>query len=109
MEQVGGLPPRARLFRPATAVRSAGLLLFLAGAPDALDLHRRAAGFLRDLAVLLHDEAARGLVLLQPAENFRRHAPVGALAAVLIDDVEEGEFALGIGTGLLRHAGLLIF
>src|SRR3954463_8636236 len=83
------------------------LFLLRAAADDALDLLRRAAGFLRDLAVLLHDEAARGLVLLQAAEQLGRHAPVGALAAVLIDDVEEDEFALGIGAGFLRHVLIL--
>ena len=69
----------------------------------ALDLQRRAAGFLRDLAVLLDDEAARGFVLVQPAEELGRHAPVGALRAVLIDDVEEHEFAFGVGSRFLRH------
>src|SRR5215213_4454150 len=83
------------------------LLLLRAAADDALDLQRRAAGLLRDLAVLLHDEAARGLVLVQPAEQLGRHAPVGTLGAVLIHHVEEHELALGIGAGFLRHAVLL--
>src|SRR6202142_1889708 len=72
-------------------------------AGDAFDLERRAAGFLRDFAVLLDDEAERGRVLLQAAQQFGRHAPVGALRAVLIDDVEEHEFAFGIGSRFLGH------
>src|SRR6185437_8809149 len=74
-----------------------------ADARDGLDFERRAAGFLRDLAVLLDDEAERGRVLLQPGEQLRRHAPVGALRAVFIDDVEEHEFVLGVGSRFFRH------
>ena len=49
------------------------------------------------------DEAARGFVFFQPAEQLGRHAPVGALRAVLIDDVEEHEFAFGVGSRFFRH------
>src|SRR5579872_365630 len=76
-----------------------------AHARDALDLERRAAGFLGDGAVLLDDEAARGFVLGEAAEQFGRHAPVGALRAVFIDDVEKDEFPFGVGSGFFRHAG----
>src|SRR5258705_2287794 len=79
------------------------LLLLCPDPADALDRQRRAAGFLGDLAVLFHDVAARRLVAVQPAEQFGRHAPVGALRVVLIDDVEKGEFAFGIGPGFLGH------
>ena len=54
------------------------------------------------------DEGARRLVALEPAEQLGRHAAVGAQAVVLIDDVEEGKFAFGIGSGFLRHARLLV-
>ena len=76
-----------------------------ADAGNAFDRQRRAAGFVGDLAVLLHDEAERGLVLVQAAEQFGRHAPVRALRAVLIDDVEEHEFAFGVGSRFLGHGG----
>src|SRR5690606_31576021 len=62
--------------------------------------------FFRDLAILLDDEAARGLVLVEAAEQLGRHAPVGALRAVLVDDVEKHELALGIGAGFLCHRSL---
>src|SRR6185437_11328447 len=70
---------------------------------DGLDLERRAAGFLRDLAVLLDDEAERGRVLFEAAQQLGRHTPVGALRAVLIDDVEEHEFAFGVGSRFFGH------
>lgn len=86
------------------------LLLLHAGAGDALDGERRAAGLLGDLAVLLDQIAACGLVafgiLWVGAGDLRRHAPVGALRAVLIDDVEEDEFAFGVAAGSFCHAGL---
>src|SRR4029077_3656789 len=62
------------------------------------------AGFFGNLAILLDDETARGLVLFQPVEKVGRHAPVGALRAVFVDDVEEHEFTLRIGTRFFRHA-----
>ena len=83
------------------------LLLLRADAADVLDGERRAAGFFGDLAVLLDDVAARGLVAFQPAQKLRRHTAVGALGAVFIDDVEEGKFAFGIGSGFLGHARLV--
>src|ERR1700750_396855 len=70
---------------------------------DALDRQRRPSGLFGDLAILLHDEAARGLVAVEAAEQLGGHAPVGGLAVVFIDDVEEGEFAFGIGSGFLGH------
>src|SRR6202000_3469757 len=85
----------------------ARLLLFRTGSVDAFDLERRASAFLGDLAVLLHDEAARGFVAVEAAEQFGRHAAVGALGVVLIDDVEKGEFAFGVGSGFLRHGRLV--
>lgn len=78
-------------------------LLLRAHPADALDRQCGATGFFGDLAVLLHDEAARGLVAVEAAEQLGRHAPVGALGVVFIDDVEEGEFAFGIGPGFLGH------
>ena len=49
--------------------------------------------------------AARRLVAVEPAEQLGRHAPVGALRVVLIDDIEEGKLAFGIGPGFFGHAG----
>src|SRR4029079_314095 len=72
----------------------------------ALDPHRRAAGFLGDFTVLFQDEPARGFVAVEPAEQFGRHAPVGALGVVFINDIEKGKFAFWIGPGFLGHAGL---
>src|SRR5215472_3531899 len=91
-------------------LRLKGAKLFLLGADpaDALDLERRPAAFFGDLAVLLVDIGARRFVAVEPAKKLGRHAAVGALAVVLIDDVEEGEFALGIGSGFLRHARLFV-
>ena len=40
------------------------------------------------------------------AEQFGRHAPVGALGAVFINDIEKGKFAFGIGAGFFGHGGL---
>src|SRR6185503_14051350 len=77
-----------------------------AGAADGFYRQRGASRFLGDVAVLLDDEAARRLVFLQAVEQLRRHAPVGALRAVLIDDVEEHEFVLGPGARFRRHAAL---
>ena len=82
------------------------LLLLRADPADALDLEHRPAGFLGDFAVLLHDVGAGRLVTVEPAEQLGRHAPVGALRVVLLDDVEEGEFAFGIGPGFLGHGRL---
>jgi len=93
---------QARLWPPYS------LLLLRADPLDALDRQRRAAGFFGDLAVLLDDEAARGLVAFEAAKQLGRHAPVGTLRAVLIDDIEKGELALGIGSGFLGHARLVV-
>src|SRR5690606_18448699 len=46
------------------------------------------AGFLGDHLVLLDDETPRRLVLVEPTEQFSRDTAIGALAAILIDDVE---------------------
>jgi hypothetical protein len=53
------------------------------------------------------NERPRGLITVQAAEEFGRHAAVGALGAVFIEDVEKGEFAFGIGPGFLGHVRLL--
>jgi len=82
------------------------LLLLRPDPADALDRQRRAAGFFGDFAVLFHDIAARGLIAIEPAEQLGGHAPVGALRVVLIDDVEKGKFAFGIGPGFLSHGRL---
>src|SRR6201996_7864950 len=83
------------------------LLLLRADPFDALDRERGLAALFGDLAVLLHDEAAGGLVALEAAEQFARDTAVGADGIVFIDDVEEGEFALGIGPGFFRHGRLV--
>ena len=80
------------------ALRGRSLFLFLAGPANAVDGQRRAARFLGDLAILFEDVAVCGLVAVQAAEQFRRHAPVGTLRPVLIDDVEKGELAFGTGS-----------
>ena len=85
---------------------SLALFLLRADPAEALDRERRAATFLGDLAVLLHDISARRIVSVEPAEQFGRHAPVGALGAVFINDIEKGKFAFGIGAGFLGHGGL---
>src|SRR2546421_12889681 len=88
------------LFLPTLRVSRERRLLLLRPDPlDSLDLHRRAAGFFGDLAVLLHDEGAGRLVAVEATEQFGGHATVGALGAVFIEDVEKGELALGIGSG----------
>src|SRR6476661_5092932 len=74
-----------------------------ADARDALDGERRAARLLGDLAVLFDDEAARRRVLVEAAEQLGRHAPVGALRAVLVDHVEEDEFALRVAARSFGH------
>ena len=97
------------LFVPSLRVsRGLRLLLLRPNPVEALDFERRAAGFFGDLAVLLHDEGAGGLIAIEAAEQLRRHAPVGALRAVFIEDVEKGEFAFGIGSGFLGHGGLVV-
>ena len=64
--------------------------------------------FLGDLAILFEDVAVCGLVAIQPAEQFRGHAPVRTLRPVLIDDVEKGELAFGIGSRFFRHGRLVL-
>ena len=81
------------------------LLLLRAHALDALDLQRRTAGLFGDLAVLLGDGGLGRLIAVESSQQFGGHAAVGALRAVFIEDVEEGEFAFGIGTGFLGHGG----
>jgi hypothetical protein len=93
--------------RRPTAPAKTPLLLLRPSPADALDRQRGAAGFFGDLAVLLHDEAARGFVAVQAAEQLGGHAAVGALRAVFIDDIEKGEFAFRIGPGFLGHGGLV--
>lgn len=89
--------------------RCAPRLLLLRPDPfEPLDLQRRLAALFGDRAVLLHDEAAGGLVAVEAAEEFRGDAAVGALGIVLIDDVEEGEFAFRVGSGFLGHGRLVV-
>ena len=58
-------------------------------------------------AVLFDQVAERGfLVVLESAKQRRWHAAVRALRAVLVKDVEKGEFAFGVGPGFLWHARL---
>src|SRR5437762_5598780 len=64
-------------------------------AHDLLDLQGRHAGFCADVAVLRLDHRARRLVPVESAEQLGRHLAVGALCAVLIDDVEQHVFAAG--------------
>ena len=93
--------------RHVTGLARTTLFLFRADSADALDGKRRAAGSRGDLAVLFENVTVCGLVTIQPAEQFRGHAPVGTLRPILIDDVEKGELAFGIGSGLFRHGRLL--
>src|SRR5262249_30637638 len=80
-------------------------LLLGADAANALDRERRAATLFGDFAVLLDDEPTRDLVVvLEAAEQRRRHAAVRALRTVLVNDVEEGELAFRVGPGFLWHA-----
>src|SRR5277367_5874820 len=72
-----------------------------AGTGDALDLERRPAGFLGDVAVLLDEELVRRLVAVEPAGQHARNLAVRSLRAVLIDHVEHDEF--GIQSRLSRH------
>lgn len=88
-----------------SAVLRGRLLLLRAHALDALDLQRRTAGLFGDLAVLLGDGGFGRLVAVESPKQFGGHAAVGALRAVFIEDVEEGEFAFGIGTGFFGHGG----
>src|SRR5262249_41377205 len=90
----------------AVAIRRA--LLLRADPADALDLERRPAAFFGDFAILLVDEPAGRLVAVEAAEQLGRHAAGGAVGGVLVDDVKEGKFAFGIGSGLFRHARLLV-
>ena len=93
--------------RQVTGLARTSLFLFRADSADALDGKRRAAGSRGDLAVLFEDVAVCGLVTMQPAEQFRGHAPVGTLRPILIDDVEKGELAFGIGSRFFRHGRLV--
>src|SRR5271170_7240925 len=52
------------------------LSLLLAGARNAFDRRRRPAGFFGDLAVLLYQEAVRGLVAVDAAGQRARHLSI---------------------------------
>src|SRR5690348_16469232 len=98
-------------YKEESAIRRLRLLralLLRADPGDALDLERRPAALLGDFLILRVDEGAGRFVAFEPAEQFGRHAAVGAQAVVLINDVEKDEFALGIGSGFFRHARLLV-
>ena len=86
----------------------AGLFLLRPNPFEALDLERWAAALLPDLAVLLHDEGPGRLIAIEAAEQLGGHAPVGALGAVFVEDVEKGEFAFGVGSGFFGHGGLFV-
>jgi hypothetical protein len=70
--------PAARASRDGGGDPAARLLLLRTDPLDTLDRESRPATFLGDLAVLLHDEAARRLVALETAEDLMGHAAVGA-------------------------------
>src|SRR5690606_22434299 len=63
-----------------------------AAAPDRLDGKRRHARLLADRLVLLHDRRQRRSVAIQPTQQICSHLAVGALGAILVDDVEVHEF-----------------
>ena len=88
-----------KLARRALFIGAAGvarlLLHVVVDAHDALDAQRPHAGFAADLAILLLDQLARRLVAVDAAEDVGRHAPVGALRAVLVIDVEHDVFGPG--------------
>src|SRR5256885_1488425 len=92
--------------KSSTHPTTAGLFLLRADPADVLDGQGRPAGFLGDLAVLLEDVAFGRFVAVEAAEQLRRHTAIGALRIVFIDDVEKGELAFGIATGLFCHGGL---
>src|SRR4051794_34129736 len=104
-KQAGALRSQSRLRRRSRVLTPVLFFLLRAGPADFLDRERRAATFFGDLAVLFHDESARRLVAVEPAEQLRPHAPGGTLRAVFINDVEEGKFAFGIGPWFFGHAG----
>src|SRR6185437_8239658 len=100
-------PAGLRAFASALAALRAvelGLGLFGAGAADALDRAARLAGFFRDLGVLLGDDGERRLVAVEAAERLHRNPAVGALRAVLVDDVEQDEFADDASGRFASHA-----
>jgi hypothetical protein len=70
--------PAARAWRDGGGDPAARLLFLRADPLDTLDRESGPATFLGDLAVLLHDEAARWLIALETAENLIGHAAVGA-------------------------------
>src|SRR6202043_1919806 len=72
-----------------------------AGPRDALDLDRRPAGFLGDVAVLFDQEFVRGLVAVDPAGQRARNLAVRALRTVFVDHVEHDEF--GVQSRLSWH------
>jgi hypothetical protein len=92
----------ARRFR----VGEGRLLLLGADAFQALDGERGLAALGGDLAVLFGDRGLGRFVAVEAAEQLGGNAAVGALRAVLVENVEKGEFAFGIGTGFLGHGGL---
>jgi hypothetical protein len=70
--------PAARAWRDGSGDPAARLLFLRIDPLDTLDRESGLATFLGDLAVLLHDEAARRLVALETAEDLMGHAAVAA-------------------------------
>ena len=96
----GAAAPKAReLARRALLIGAPGvarLLLHVVVDPhDTLDTQRQHAGLAADLAVLFLDQLARRLIPVDASEDVGRHAPVGALRAVLVIDVEQDVFGPG--------------
>src|SRR4051794_1768959 len=83
--------------RPQPSVRRS----FSAGTAHALDRDGGKARLLRDRAVLLLDDRARGLVAIEAAQHRARHLAVGSLRAILVEHVEQHEFSAG--SGFLGH------
>src|SRR5476649_615904 len=76
----------------------------LADPHDGLDGQRWLAGLLGDLAVLLLECRLYGAIA---ASRFVcRHAAVGALRAVLVDQVEQDVFRAAPRSGLFSHLSL---
>src|SRR5215468_2481085 len=76
------------------ARRARRLVGFLAaGATYALDDQGRTAGFFGDQPILFFDGGTRRRIAVMAAEHLVRHPAIGALSAVLIDHVEQGEFS----------------
>jgi hypothetical protein len=65
-----------------------------------------ASGGRPDLAVLFENVAVCGPVTIQPAEQFRGHAPVGTLRPILIETSKKAYSPLGLVPGFFGMSGL---